>query len=472
MSPNRLRGVLKEHSSVLNVIFHMGDWFMVALTGWLAHWCYLGRPSLHDRYEIALLVGVLLTALIFPRFNIYRAWRGASLLDELRLITLAWGGVIVSLVAIAFVTKMGATYSRGWALIWAGSSWFGLIASRVFIRNLLSWMRARGFNQRRIVIVGAAGLGQEVAARLRAMPWAGLQVVGFFCDDKALRSTSPCGYPVLGRLDDLPAFVQREAVDQVWLAMPLSQEDRVRSVLHSLRYATVDIRFVPDVFGFRLLNHSVTDVAGMPVMNLSVSPMEGLNRFVKGLEDRVLAILILILISPLLLLIAIGVKFSSPGPVLFKQKRHGWDGREIRVYKFRTMVLHQEPEDQVTQARRNDARITRFGAFLRRSSLDELPQFFNVLQGRMSIVGPRPHALAHNEFYKEHIDYYMQRHKVKPGITGWAQVNGFRGETDTLEKMQKRVEYDLYYIENWSLWLDLKIIVLTVFKGFLNRNAY
>jgi len=303
MSQNRLRGVLKEHSSALNVIFHMGDWFMVALTGWLAHWYYLGRPSLHDRYEIALLVGVLLTALIFPRFNIYRAWRGASLIDELRLITLAWGAVIVSLVAIAFVTKMGATYSRGWALIWAGSSWLGLMASRVFIRNFLSWMRARGFNQRRIVIVGAAGLGQEVATRLQAMPWAGLQVVGFFCDDETLRSTNPCGFPVLGRLEDLPGFVGRESVDQVWLAMPLSEEDRVRSVLHSLRYATVDIRFVPDVFGLRLLNHSVTDVAGMPVMNLSVSPMEGINRLIKGLEDRVLALLILVLISPFLLVI-------------------------------------------------------------------------------------------------------------------------------------------------------------------------
>jgi putative colanic acid biosynthesis UDP-glucose lipid carrier transferase len=472
MNPNRLRGVLKEHSSALNVIFHVGDWFMVALTGWLAHWYYLGRPSLYDRYEIALLVGVLLTALIFPRFNIYRAWRGASLIDELRLITLAWGGVIVSLVAIAFVTKVGATYSRGWALIWAGSTWLGLMASRVFIRNLLMRLRARGFNQRRIVIVGAAGLGQEVATRLQAMPWAGLQVVGFFCDEEALRSTSPCGLPVLGRLEELPGFVERESVDQVWLTMPLSEVNRVRSVLHSLRYATVDIRFVPDVFGLRLLNHSVTDVAGMPVMNLSVSPMEGINRLVKGLEDRVLALLILILISPLLLVIALGVKLSSPGPVLFKQKRHGWDGREIRVYKFRTMVVHREAGEQVTQASRGDARITAFGAFLRRTSLDELPQFFNVLQGRMSIVGPRPHALAHNEFYKEHIDYYMQRHKVKPGITGWAQINGFRGETDTLEKMQKRVEYDLYYIDHWSVWFDLKIIFLTIFKGFVNRNAY
>jgi putative colanic acid biosynthesis UDP-glucose lipid carrier transferase len=200
--------------------------------------------------------------------------------------------------------------------------------------------------------------------------------------------------------------------------------------------------------------------------------MEGFNRYIKAFEDRVLAFFILILISPLLAVIAIGVKLTSPGPVLFKQLRHGWDGKPIKVYKFRTMVLHAEENGRVTQARKNDDRITPFGAFLRRTSLDELPQFFNVLQGRMSIVGPRPHAIAHNDEYKDQIDEYMLRHKVKPGITGWAQVNGWRGETDTLEKMQKRIEYDLYYIDHWSLWFDIKIIVLTLFKGFVGNNAY
>ena len=200
--------------------------------------------------------------------------------------------------------------------------------------------------------------------------------------------------------------------------------------------------------------------------------MEGVNRFIKAAEDRILATLILVAISPLMLFIALGVKLSSPGPVLFKQKRHGWDGKPIKVYKFRTMRVHEEEEGKITQARRSDPRVTPFGAFLRRTSLDELPQFFNVLQGRMSIVGPRPHAVEHNEFYKEQVEAYMQRHRVKPGITGWAQINGWRGETDTLEKMRKRVEYDLYYIENWSLWFDLKIIFLTLFKGFVNKNAY
>jgi len=252
----------------------------------------------------------------------------------------------------------------------------------------------------------------------------------------------------------------------------LKAEDRVKEILYDLRHSTATIRFVPGIFGFRLLNHSVTEVAGMAVLDLSATPMVGLNRAVKAVEDRVLALLILVLVSPLMVFLALGVKLTSPGPVLFKQKRHGWDGNPIRVYKFRSMVVHCEEGGQVSQAQKSDARITPFGAFLRRTSLDELPQFFNVLQGRMSIVGPRPHAIAHNEQYKDQIEAYMLRHKVKPGITGWAQVNGLRGETDTLDKMKKRIEYDLYYIENWSLWFDIKIIALTLVKGFVHKNAY
>jgi len=472
MSPRRPGGVLKEHAGLLNAALHLLDWLLVGLAGWLAFLIYLGQTSLPGNYEAALVVGVLAVAVIFPRFHVYRAWRGATLLHELRLITMAWAVVMICMVSIAFLIKMGAYYSRGWALIWAFSGWVALLSSRIMLRQALNWMRTRGFNQRNIVIVGATELGRELAKRIRAAPWTGLTINGFFCDKDTLKESAPCGYPMLGRLSDLEEYVDKQAVDQVWIAMPVKEADRVQEILHSLRHATVDIRFVPDLFGLRLLNQSVTEVAGMPVMNLSVTPMEGVNRIVKGLEDRILGLVILTLITPLLLAIAVGVKLSSPGPVLFKQKRHGWDGREIRVYKFRTMVVHQEADGQVTQASKADARVTRFGAFLRRTSLDELPQFFNVIQGRMSIVGPRPHAIAHNEYYKEHIDLYMLRHKVKPGITGWAQVNGYRGETDTLDKMQKRVEHDLYYIENWSLWFDLKIIFLTIFKGFVNRNAY
>ncbi|MFD2405974.1 undecaprenyl-phosphate glucose phosphotransferase [Azorhizophilus paspali] len=234
----------------------------------------------------------------------------------------------------------------------------------------------------------------------------------------------------------------------------------------------VEIRFIPEWDDIRLFNHRISHIAGLYTLDLSFSPMNGPARLIKRLEDLLIAIPVMVLILPLCLLIGLAVKLTSRGPMLFKQYRTGINGRRFKVYKFRSMVVHREKYGQVTQACRNDARVTLLGAFLRRTSLDELPQFFNVLQGRMSIVGPRPHALEHNEYYKDLVESYMQRHKVKPGITGWAQVCGYRGETDTLEKMQKRVEYDLWYIDNWSLWLDLKIIFLTMFKGFVGKNAY
>ncbi|WP_127476956.1 undecaprenyl-phosphate glucose phosphotransferase [Sulfurivermis fontis] len=466
------RGILKEHASILNAALHLADWLAIAVTAWLAHWWYLDSIELPNNYLLVVLIALLCAALLFPRFALYQAWRGISVIDEVRAISLAWGSVLLALTAIAFISKTGTTYSRGWLLLWASSGWAALILVRIILRAGLRWARRRGLNQRHVVIVGSVELSEQVAARLRAAPWMGLTVVGYFSSNSGAPPVSIDGIPYIGDLDSLAGFVKERRIDQVWLAMPLRDEDKVRKILHALRHSTTDIRLVPDFFGMRLLNHSLMDIAGMPVINLSVTPMTGLNLVIKAVEDRVLAALILALISPLMVLISVGVKLSSPGPVLFKQLRFGYDGKPIRVYKFRTMVVHEEDNGVVTQASRDDPRVTRFGRFLRRTSLDELPQFFNVLQGRMSIVGPRPHAVAHNEQYKDLIDGYMKRHKVKPGITGWAQINGWRGETDSLEKMQKRVEYDLYYIENWSLWFDLKIILLTFIKGFVGRNAY
>lgn len=464
------RGLLKEHSSILNAVLHAIDWAAIVFAALAAHRLYLGDWNLPAVYGVVIGIVVILAALLFPRFNLYQAWRGASLFDEVRAMTLAWALVLFMLFAFAFTTKMGILFSRGWIGIWSLLGWGALVGGRTLLRASLRWLRSHGFNQRSIVIVGAEGLGEEVTRRLLASPWTGLQVVGFFNASSATHAEP--GVPVLGSLQDVAAYVEGGRIDQVWIALPLKEQDKVESLLYALRHSAVDIRFIPDIFGFRLLNHSVTEVAGFPVMNLSATPMVGVNRLVKALEDRLLALLILLLISPLMLLIALGVKLTSPGPVLFKQKRLGWDGQPFQVYKFRSMVVHREGGCQLTQAARCDARVTPFGAFLRRTSLDELPQFFNVLQGTMSIVGPRPHAIEHNEQYKELVDDYMLRHKVKPGITGWAQINGWRGGTDTLEKMRKRVEYDLYYIENWSLWFDLRIILLTVFKGFINKNAY
>jgi putative colanic acid biosynthesis UDP-glucose lipid carrier transferase len=290
-------------------------------------------------------------------------------------------------------------------------------------------------------------------------------VAAFFDDSPHLVGTAVGGIPVRGTIAELPDWLQQEDVDQIWIALPLRAEERVRTLLESLTAFNVRVRFVPDIFGFRLLNHSVTEVLGLPVVNLAEPPLAGLNSAVKWIEDKVLTLLILALIWPLMVVLAILVKLSSPGPVLFKQRRGGIDNRPIVVWKFRSMKVHDElAVSAMPQAQRNDPRVTPIGAWLRKTSLDELPQFINVLLGDMSIVGPRPHASWMDEFYRNKIPKYALRSWIKPGITGWSQVCGWRGETDELWKMEMRIQHDLYYMENWSLGLDLAIIFMTVFR--------
>lgn len=467
------QGLLREYSPIISFAARILDLCVVVGGGFLAHYIRFGNFRLPDFYELALVLAALLSAIVLPLFKLYHSWRGKQLWRQVWMTTLAWAAVVLILVLLAFGFKSGALYSRYWAIAWALVVWVGLVIVRIGVRLLFNFMRERGWNHRHIYIMGAGELGRNVARQLQDAPWVGYDLVGFWDDDPELQGKHIKSIPVISCEEGCKELESgKRHIDEIWLALPLRAEARMREVLQMLRHSTVNVRLVPDIFGFHLLNHSVTEVAGVPVLDLRSSPMQGMNRILKALEDRVLALLILVLISPLMLFIAAAVKLGSPGPVLFKQKRHGWDGKPIKVYKFRTMKVHEEKDGQVTQATRDDPRVTRFGAFLRRTSLDELPQFFNVLQGRMSIVGPRPHALAHNELYKDQVEAYMQRHRVKPGITGWAQINGWRGETDTLDKMEKRVEYDLYYIENWSLWLDLKIIFLTAFKGFVNKQAY
>ncbi|KYC28990.1 putative CPS biosynthesis glycosyltransferase [Sterolibacterium denitrificans] len=477
------RGVLKEHASVLDVLLRIGDALLAGVTGWLALLIYLhADPMELDGYDLGLVRGMLLVLVVFPLFDVYRARRGSPLHKELWAVSLAWCAVLTTLTLIMFLTKRGGDFSRGWFLIWSVLGWLTFILERGALRWLLQALRRRGYNLRRIVIVHSNRLGVEVARGLEAAPWTGLKVAALFCtadaascradEEKADGGALSRSVARFDGLTTLADYVRREPVDQVWIVLPLKEEETIRVVLHELRHSPVPLRYVPDISGLRLLNQSLGEVAGFPVVNLASTPMDGVNGLLKTIEDRLLSALILLLISPLLLLIALGVKLSSPGPVLFRQQRLGLGGEEITVLKFRSMKLHEDAPGQVTQATKNDARVTPFGAFLRRTSLDELPQFFNVLCGEMSIVGPRPHALAHNEQYKELVDRYMLRHLMKPGITGWAQINGFRGETDTLEKMEKRIEHDLYYIENWSLWLDLKIIALTIVRGFRDGNAY
>jgi putative colanic acid biosynthesis UDP-glucose lipid carrier transferase len=320
-------------------------------------------------------------------------------------------------------------------------------------------------------VVGAGALGVKVANAFRARGDIGLSFLGYF-DDRADERVDPDATLMrLGSLRQVAEYVRERGVHEVYITLPLGSQPRIVELLEQVQGTTASVFFVPDVFGISIIQGRLQDMNGVPVVGLCETPFTGTNRLVKRIEDVVLASLILVLISPLLLAIAISVKLTSTGPAIFRQRRNGLDGTEIVVWKFRSMHT-QDDGAVVPQATKGDPRITPFGAFLRRTSLDELPQFFNVLQGQMSIVGPRPHAVAHNEQYRQLIKAYMVRHKVKPGITGWAQIHGHRGETDTIDKMQARVEYDLEYLRNWTLGLDLQIIARTVKLVFIDRHAY
>lgn len=466
------RGLLKEYFNVLIQFLRTMDAVILFLSGWVIYWFKFDSPVLSSSYLAAISCAIVLSLFVFPFFQLYGAIRSNGFAVYFGRIMQAMAALWLLLAGLGFITKTGDLYSRLWLSEWMVLSLVALMGSRFVLLFLLRLMRAHGFNERRVIIIGAGGMGVKLAESIQQALWTGFRIVSFLDDDAAAKPSSIRDIPVVQMSDNLAHYLQANHIDEIWITLPLSAEKRVKEILYQLRHSTLTTRYLLDIFGLDLLNHSITDLAGFPVLNIQSTPMRGVNRVVKAVEDRVIAAMILLVISPLMLLIALGVKLSSAGPVFFKQQRLGWDGKIIKVYKFRTMFIHQEIEGRVTQATAQDSRVTPFGRFLRRTSLDELPQFINVLQGRMSIVGPRPHALAHNEQYKDSIHVYMQRHRMKPGITGWAQVNGWRGETDTLDKMQKRVEFDLFYINNWSLLFDLKIILLTFIKGFVNRNAY
>lgn len=436
------------------------DLLINALTALVAGQLYLLPTEVwHANYLQLILIGVLLQFVVFGRFQLYDPSRRLTIFRELRNVVAAWLVTMAGVSIFIFFTKSGHEYSRLWWGLWFACGLFFLLVAHIVLRLLLRYLRRRGVGLRRIVLVGYPNLMAALMKRIDATPGLGFQVEQFFDPNEV-------------ELAEVARYVQLEGIDQVWVTLPLKEEALLHEVLDNLALTPVEVKYVPDLFGLRLFSHSLTEVNGLPVLNLCSSPMHGMNALLKAIEDRVLSVIFLLILSPLMLLVALAVKLSSRGPVFFTQDRLGIGGRTIRVLKFRSMVVHEESDGAVTQATRQDPRITTVGAFLRRTSLDELPQFINVLRGEMSIVGPRPHAMAHNAYYQNLVEGYMDRHRVKPGITGWAQVNGYRGETETLEKMQGRVEYDLYYIENWSLWFDLKIIVLTALKGFVNKNAY
>ena len=422
-------------------------------------------PQQYHAYLFCILVGVLLNAFLATAMGAYRNRGGTGLGDVLTPLLLAWGATALALVVLLFALKTSEVFSRLWFGSWVLLAAVLLTLERMVLLRVLHYLRSKGLNRKRVVLVGVSELIPELLQRLKKADWAGYEVVALFLP-QGKEAVVP-GVPVRRDLAALDSFVREHEVMEVWLTCPLREEAFLQEVLWLLRHSTVNIRYLPDLFALRLINHGVSEVMGFPMLDLSASPMTGVNRLVKAVEDRVLAAIILLLISPLMLVLALGVKLSSPGPVFYRQERVGWNGKPFMMLKFRSMPVDVE-KNGVCWGNAQAKPVTPFGAFLRRTSLDELPQFINVLKGEMSIVGPRPERPMFVEQFKDEIPGYMKKHMVKAGITGWAQVNGWRGDTD----LKKRIEYDLYYIEHWSLWFDLKIIFLTIFKGLVHPNAY
>jgi len=355
-------------------------------------------------------------------------------------------------------------------------TWFWLaptsqVAAHLLVRRVAPTILKMQGETKYAVVVGVNEQSMELAQRLKEDSYSNIKILGFFDDRLTSRLPHPNERSVIGKIKELPQFVNENKIPLIYLSLPMSTQPRIMALLDGLRDTTASIYFVPDIFVTDLIQGRLSTVSGLPVVAVCESPFTGFNGVIKRLSDIVLSLLILILIAPILLIIALGIKLTSPGPVIFKQRRYGLDGQQIMVYKFRSMTVTEDGAT-IQQAQKNDRRITPLGAILRKTSLDELPQFINVLQGRMSVVGPRPHAVAHNEQYRKLIDGYMVRHKVKPGITGWAQVNGYRGETEVLEKMKKRIDFDLDYLRNWSLRLDLYIVLKTIQVVIKDRHAY
>ena len=424
-------------------------------------------------YLLAILISVLLIANYGQVARLYEPANLSRTTLQLSRVTATWLAVMVTLITIAFVTKTSESYSRGWLLIWVVLTLFAFIAVRIVLLVRISRWRQSGHLNQNIVIVGAGDYGQRLIRELRENGDTMLNIVGIF--DRRHTRVPPeiDGVPVRGDIDALLRFVRSARVDEIIVALPWRSGDSLTELVQSLRSVPVNVKWCPETIAFQLPVRGLANLGGVSMISLFDRPLAGTGSIAKSVEDRVGAALLLVALSPVMLLIALAVRLDSAGPVLFRQTRYGFNNEEFTVFKFRTMRIDTaNPAAALEQARRNDPRITKVGRFLRRTSLDELPQLLNVLKGEMSLVGPRPHAVAHNEQYSRIIDEYFSRHRVKPGITGWAQINGLRGETDTAEKMRKRVEYDVYYIDHWSLLFDIRILFLTLFVGFINRNAY
>jgi Undecaprenyl-phosphate glucose phosphotransferase len=432
----------------------------------------LDEIGAQERFDAAFVVFAAAFVLaLFPVFGVYQSWRGRSILRLVGQVSFAWIFVQGCSLVLMFALHRTDFISRLWFAYWTTIAGGSLIALRVSVRAVLGRMRHAGLNLRKVAIVGCGTHCEGVVRNIEASPASGFRVTAIY-HVRPRVGVSNLDVPVC---DELSAFAERiriEGVQELWLALPLSEEGTILRMINEFRNELINVRFIPDVRSLALFDGGMIDLIGVPAINLLASPLSPHALVQKEIFDRVFAAAVLIALAPMLIGIAVAVKLSSPGPVFFKQKRKGADGHVFTIYKFRSMRLHVEQPGVVKQATRDDPRITHIGAFLRRTSLDELPQFINVLRGEMSVVGPRPHAIEHDELYHKIVEGYIHRYRIKPGITGWAQVNGLRGETDRVEKMQLRVEHDLFYLRNWSFALDMRIVAATISNGMMHSNAY
>lgn len=465
------RGALRRHEGWISSAQRLSDATIILSAQLLAHGLY--PEPWNERTMTVTVIGLLVFGFAAEVIGLYRPYRMESIGREIKDALLAWGAVPLALLGFWFFTKTSTQYSRVAATFWFVLAPLALCGLRIAVRLGLRILRAEGHNTRRVAILGCTEEAERLAASLDELPWLGLRLQGLYDDRSEKRRHRPV-HPrckVLGTSEDLVGLCRQGAIDVVYVALPLRAELRTAGMLSALADTTVTVYLVADFLYYNLLRSHWSQVGGIPVVSVHNSPFEGIVGWVKRIEDLALGSVIVLLTAIPMLVIAIAIKVSSPGPIFFRQWRYGLCGKKIRILKFRTMTVCEDGPD-IKQASKNDSRVTRIGRLLRKTSIDEFPQFLQVLTGELSLVGPRPHAVAHNEQYRTLIHGYMLRHMVKPGITGWAQVNGWRGETAELEKMEQRVRHDLEYIRNWNLLLDLKIIFLTVFGSKKSRNAY
>jgi Undecaprenyl-phosphate glucose phosphotransferase len=458
--------------NIVSGLVALSEVLIILASGGILFWLYIGwMPNLGIYFLVMILTSTIMTV-AFHQAGLYDISAICDPMSHANKILGILAISFLSFLALAFALKISINFSRVWVF-----SWFILSAILIFLgRSLCCYMfwqlSKAGRFSRKIIIVGCGDQGEKFIERLKETnePW--INIVGIFDDRKDRIGPFYMGYPVLGTLNDLLSYTRKNHVDDIMITLPWSANSRIISIVNKLAELPVHIRLSSDLAGFLRSRFSYSSFADIPMLDLVEKPLNFWRYLPKLMLDKVLGITFLILLSPLMLIIALVIKIDSKGPVLFRQKRYGFNNAEFYMLKFRTMSNERASEEGVAQAIQNDPRVTRVGSFLRRTSLDELPQLLNVLGGTMSLIGPRPHAVEHNEKYAKIIDGYFARHRVKPGMTGWAQVKGFRGETDTLDKMKSRVEHDIYYIENWSLFFEAKILIMTVVVVVMQKNAY